>query len=137
MNKEKIVKRVMAKLIKAVKSPDPKLTDEQYKQIVEDNFVSAIEGGSNYWYVIEEGRWNAGKHIWDGTMTISNKKIVEDEHKSKIIEKKIDAHSIAKGWEVFKKSHQRHYKDAIAENGDATTGDVLLQCIVLGKVIYG
>lgn len=137
IDKKQIISKVIAKLTLGFKSPDVKLTDEQYKQIVEDNIISAIEGGSNYWYWIEKGKWNAGAHIWDGTMVISNKKLLESEPKEKLIEKKLDTHSIEKGWEVFKNKYPKHYKDAVSENGDAHTGDILLQCIVLGHVIYG
>jgi hypothetical protein len=33
--------------------------------------------------------------------------------------------------------YRSHFGDMIGETGDATTGDVFLQCCLLGEVVYG
>lgn len=38
---------------------------------------------------------------------------------------------------VFAEKHKRHLMDIVNEDDDGDTGDVLLQCIALGEVVYG
>lgn len=45
--------------------------------------------------------------------------------------------SIRKGLEVMAEKFPRHWSDFIGENYDMETGDVFLQCCLLGDVIYG
>lgn len=49
----------------------------------------------------------------------------------------LNEETLEKGWEVFRHKYPRHYADAWAEEADAITGDVYLQCCVMGEVIYG
>ena len=42
-----------------------------------------------------------------------------------------------KGLAIMADKYPKHMNDMINENFDAITGDVLLQCIVFGDVIYG
>lgn len=45
--------------------------------------------------------------------------------------------SIAAGIVCMATRYATHFGDMLAENGDATTGDVLLQCALFGDLIYG
>lgn len=115
---------------------DEEMPADDIKSKIEDAIIIAIEGGSNYWYMIEKGRWNAGAHIWDGTLTVSNRKLVDGEG-DELKQVVLNEQTIAKGFTIFKQKYSRHYQDLMDENDDAETGDVLLQCIVLGEVCYG
>jgi hypothetical protein len=44
---------------------------------------------------------------------------------------------LAKGLQTMAEKYPRHFADFVAENDDADTGDVFLQCVVLGDVVYG
>lgn len=44
---------------------------------------------------------------------------------------------LQQGLQRMARKYPRHFADFMAENDDAITGDVFLQCVVLGEVIYG
>lgn len=125
-------------------------------QRIADTLVSAFEGGSNYWYLIEEEiapapdklyPWDikTGEQVWGpyqyplsegGAVIISVLDTEEgDDHHNKKF--RLDLEAINKGLEVMANKFPRHFADMINENGDATTGDVLLQCCLFGDLIYG
>jgi hypothetical protein len=118
--------------------------------------ISAFEGGSNYWYLIDfdksvkpsdENLWtfpeddclNDGETVYrhvqwpmseGGRLFVTNK--FEDEE-----EGFLDRESIQKGLQVMAEKYPKHFADLIAENDDAGTGDVFLQCALFGTVVYG
>ena len=49
----------------------------------------------------------------------------------------LNRESLRKGIQVMHDEYRRHFDDMVNENADAITGDVLLQCAVFGRVIYG
>jgi hypothetical protein len=49
----------------------------------------------------------------------------------------LDRESIQKGLQVMAERYPKHFADFIAENDDGDTGDVFLQCAVLGQLVYG
>ena len=49
----------------------------------------------------------------------------------------LDLEAIQRGIEVMSKQFRRHWKDFQLQNDDADTGDVFVQCCVLGDVIFG
>lgn len=129
------------------------VTDEQIKGLL----CSALEGGSNYWYMVEKFRLAPGlsyadfqqggkmqdpKNYWhpyqliplvDGcSLEISD---MEGENPKKIY--RLNKSAIRKGLEVMVEKYPKHFADMISGNDDACTGDVFLQCAVLGDVIYG
>jgi hypothetical protein len=44
---------------------------------------------------------------------------------------------IEAGLQLMADKYPRHFADFIADNDDAITGDVFLQCCLLGEVVYG
>lgn len=120
------------------------------REVLEDIFVTAIEGGSNYWYYLSD---EAKKLIRDAVPKS------EDPYLSTAILKAIE-----KGVEVpindaedeeevigiisLKTMEERLQKLAdsgnldaltahIKEEGDADTADVVFQYLALGEIIYG
>ena len=110
---------------------------------------SALEGGSNYWYILPT----------ETMTTIRKYKVAgEDNYVEDIILKAVKAgeslaindyeseeeelgclnkESIKKGEEIMFKDYKSHFADILNENFDATTGDVWFQLCVLGDIIYG
>jgi hypothetical protein len=112
-----------------------------------DAFISAFEGGSNYWYQIVEHSgeykligddttvYDVLKSILDGC-TKSWVKIEAPEYPQ--IEAELVTHSkIIEGLKVMAMETPRHYSDIVTENADAETGDVFLQHVLFGKTIFG
>lgn len=50
---------------------------------------------------------------------------------------RVDLDSIRQGLEVMAKSYPLHFASLVNENADAITGDVFLQCVCFGEVIFG
>ena len=61
----------------------------------------------------------------------------EEAFKDKGLTYTLDRAGIEKGLLIMKSVYPRHFGDAIAENDDATTGDVFLQCCLFGEVVFG
>lgn len=119
-----------------------------------DLLCSAFEGGIGYWARIEKyiepskpidlsvfkddsilGQ-NVYKYIHyplspDGAVIIKD---IESDNGKKY---KLDMKAIKKGLDVFAQKCPRHFGDWLAENDDATTGDVFVQCCLFGEAIYG
>jgi hypothetical protein len=126
---------------------------EVSRDVLENIFVTALEGGSNYWYYInnENGRkireavsrdeeqsfsMAFAKAILDKRISIEVHDIEDMENNEPVgvineqtimdgLQKMVDA---GDGWALF---------DEIAEQGDAESSDVCFQYMVLGEVVYG
>lgn len=113
----------------------------------QDMLIGAIEGGSNYWYYIDEansekalsyGRIDDAfveamwKAILAGETIVIND--VED-FREKLGE--INMESIEKGEKLMAREQPYHYGDIWAESDDAITADVWFQYCVLGELVYG
>lgn len=113
-----------------------------------DLLCSAFEGGSNYWYMIEDyvepaevaqpwGDEYTPKYISypfskGGAVIIAD---MEDEEEKFTL----DHAAIVRGKKIFAtdERYSHHYADALKENDDAITGDVFLQLCLFGEVVYG
>lgn len=103
---------------------------------VANTLVSALEGGTGYWAQIDNEK---GPNYTANTCD----KIVAGKAHLLIVDldtqqsRKLDRGAIEAGLVIMAKKYPQHFADMISENDDATTGDVLLQCALLGEVIYG
>lgn len=50
---------------------------------------------------------------------------------------KLDKAACQRGLSIMQAKYPRHFSDFLAENDDADTGDVFIQCALLGEIIYG
>jgi len=126
---------------------------------VQDMLCCAFEGGANYWYRIE--KFHEPKEF----VHFSDKPYGEEKHKpqifrhldypvnpggylivsdaklgnevDKITKKKLDIAACMTGLKVMAEKYPRHFADMMADNDDAITGDVFLQCCLFGEVLYG
>lgn len=125
-----------------------KISQEIPFERVQDLLCNAIEGGSNYWYQIDnyiypfketkeslniqfehiELPFKGGKIIFKD---ISGETDTPDKEYS------LDLQAIKDGLQLMADKFPIHFADFIAENDDAITGDVFLQCCLFNDVIYG
>lgn len=132
-----------------------KVTQSVSAERIADVLCNALEGGSNYWYMIidkiEPRKWvfphersakavNSTKYLHEypfnegGALIINDWSAEEPELKDPV---RLDSERIAKGLQIMAESYAGHFADLVAENDDAETADVFLQCCIFGKCIYG
>lgn len=119
----------------------------------------AFEGGSNYWYQIDEYDFAEGFSIgdfrdgarfcdpdmyWHPSQLIPLHEgcavIVSSPHDNLGVARKVhrlDRKAIQKGLNVMAKKYPRHMEHALSEDYDAETGDVFLQCCLFGGLVFG
>ena len=113
---------------------------DNLQQRVTDLLTNAIEGGSNYWYmIVDHNRKEVGAEcIVDvpakGGFLLIDDSVAEGTLKEPV---KLDLERLMHGLNIMQIKYTRHYNDFINENDDAITGDVFLQCCIFEKVIYG
>lgn len=118
-------------------------------QKVSDQFCAAFEGGSNYWLTgaslksarpadVEPGQAWYGFASPFETMGLRVKLTwIEDETTGKTTSKEIGRMAILKGLRLMAEKSPDHFADVVNESGDACTGDVLLQYILFGEIVFG
>jgi hypothetical protein len=114
---------------------------------ISDLLCSAFEGGSNYWYVINEfvepkaltfrtDKDQVYRHL-DYPLNEGGALVVGDMEDEDSEDKRLDLEAIERGLKIMAEKYPRHMMDFINENEDADTGDVFLQCCLFGEAIYG
>lgn len=114
---------------------------------------SAFEGGSNYWYMIEsfhaprrfDRHTMSGKifkHIDyptnpGGYLVLSASCDGEAYLHNGDSKWRLDIAALQRGLQVMHDKYPSHYADFLAENDDAITGDVFLQCCLFGETVFG
>jgi hypothetical protein len=63
--------------------------------------------------------------------------VVEDETGEEVETLTLDGDAVQRGLQTMAEKYPRHWGDFIRENEDAITGDVFIQCCLLGEVVYG
>lgn len=126
---------------------DTEKATAELDQMMSDLLCSAFEGGSNYWYRIDDMVYPEGKTRADFKYTYlevplqgGSIKIKADDHENKKRADHLwilDREALDRGWQLMMSKQPRHYADAMTGNGDAITGDVFLQLCLFGEVIFG
>lgn len=125
--------------------------------------ISALEGGSNYWYfchddrtIFPEGVTNddfcEGGRFTDpdnyyhplelipfhpGCKLIFTSAEVEEGDEQYGKEYYLDREALERGIQVMAEKYPHHFKDVLADDCDADTGDTYLQCCLFGEAVYG
>lgn len=102
-----------------------------------DQVTSAIEGGSNYWARIDVGPHQLGwRNYFAAKFTIIE---ISDEKAGAVQGRtyELTLDKLKAGLQILADKYPHHFKDVIDETGDATTGDVLVQCALFGEIVYG
>jgi len=113
-------------------------------QVVDDTLCSAVEGGSNYWIaeriqIIQQpsdpnwDEWGHNAPLYGGIIEVAE----YDEDEDKVTRHLFGLEQLRSGLSVMAEKYPHHFGDMLSENGDAITGDVLLQCCLFGDVVYG
>lgn len=143
-----------------------KLTLDIDDKRVHDLLVSALEGGSNYWYMIEDEIMPTSvtfkDPLWDsdrekdpdfvhqeeipfcegGALMITDAAMYDDQSE-RILKKpfRLDRKAIEKGLQVMANLKEgeggHHFPNFLKGDDDSETGDVFLQCCVFGELVYG
>ena len=114
------------------------------EQRVQDLLCCALEGGSNYWYVLKEKRYPPGQdkdslgmefpHLElpfkGGSLVIGD---WEGQEKDSVL----DIEAVKRGLALLSHEYPLLWGEFLKENEDAETGDVFLQLACFGKVIFG
>lgn len=90
-----------------------------------DLLITAFEGGVRYW---AEVRVPSNGPLWTA-------KLIDREGDDKTHVLSLD--KLLTGLRTCAAKYPHHFKDFIAESGDMTTADVIVQCAVFGEIIYG
>lgn len=126
------------------------INQEIHRQVLEDIFVTALEGGSNYWYYLSE---DATKLIRDAVpkseeqfLSIAMLKAVlkgvevpiNDAEDEEEVLGTISLKTMQERLQKLSRSGQSWaLKRHINEEGDADSADVVFQYLALGEVVYG
>jgi len=113
------------------------MTIEVTEQNLHDQVTAAIEGGSRYWATINVHMHQLG---WANYFTATFKIHEGSDEVAGAIHGKsytLSVRKLMKGLAVLAAKYPHHFCDILNENGDATTGDVLVQCALFGEIVYG
>jgi hypothetical protein len=111
-------------------------------QRVKDLLCNAIEGGSNYWVGTLDrkgGKTQAQAEYRQDVPFVKGGwlELVEQEQSGKAKSFEISRNTIQNGLRIMAEKYPKHFINFIQENDDAETGDVFLQCICFGEIVYG
>ena len=113
---------------------------------VADLITCALEGGSNYWYMISNYEFTGDitrddlsyPHIetpfYRGCSIIID--VTEDED-GELSGRKLNWDSLQRGLQVMHDKYRHHWDNFVQEDDDAETGDVFLQCCLFGELVFG
>lgn len=100
------------------------------EQDIVDLFVSACEGGSNYWCagLTPKGKGDAYKAMLKGFTLIES----EDGKKRTVTPRKIE-----RAIQLFAVKAPYQFGNLLSGDADASTGDAFLQLCTFGDLVYG
>lgn len=113
---------------------------------IKNLLISALEGGSNYWYQLDREEVRRINEYGKASMSFIDRLYVFLEGGNSIMIDDIEddeelgqlsMKSIRKALRLMAKNSPHHFADAISEKDDATTADVFFQYAVMGEVKFG
>jgi hypothetical protein len=128
-----------------------KLEIELDREVLEDIFVTAIEGGSNYWYFLSRDavkriRQAVPREVDDVLSTATFKAVydhgvsvpINDVENEEDIVGWISMETMQERLQALLNSGEKWALEAhMEENGDADSADVVFQYLAMGEVVYG
>lgn len=116
-------------------------------QMIEDLLVTALEGGSNYWYWLSNETADQIEKVTGKEDPLSirfyqaiqkgESLIIHDAENDDEVLGHINSASIQNALLMMATGHREHFADIISENHDATTADVFFQLAVMGEITFG
>lgn len=121
------------------------------REVLEDIFVTALEGGSNYWYLLPEYSINAIRKavpkeqdpylstaILKAILDHDVKIAIEDAENEGEVVGVLTRSTMQQRLQSLVDSKEKYALDAhLKEEGDAGTADVVFQYLAMGEVVYG
>jgi len=128
-----------------------KITIKIDRQVIEDVFVTALEGGSNYWYYLSDEsvfiiRAVVPKSEESSLSSAMAKAVLDHEISVPIYDvenedEMIGEISLATIEDRLQKMCEDGYHETLKEHinggGDADTADIIMQYLTMGDVVYG
>lgn len=122
-----------------------KVTASVSDERIQDLLTSALEGGSNYWYIIKKYNYPPGQTRQSLGIQFPHTELpfkggsllIGDIEGDKEYDKILDRSAIQKGLQLMAEKYPKHYADFLSKNDDAATGDVFLQLALFGEVVFG
>ena len=117
------------------------------KQDIIDLFVTALEGGSNYWYyiptipagvreIITETGMATSEAIGEYILRGGNIQINDAEDEEEVLGT-VDMTSLLEAIDLLKSDYTHAYENIIDEEYDADDADIFFQLAVMGEVTFG
>lgn len=106
-----------------------------------DLIITALEGGSNYWYYLPYQFRNTPKWMAPAEYVIQeihkgeSYKVLDNEDGEYLGE--LNAPNIVRAKKLLKKDYSEFYADVMKDEWDAETADVFFQLLVMGELVYG
>jgi hypothetical protein len=115
-----------------------KITTEVTAQQISDQFVTAFEGGSNYWLKSMSvlPSWYSNPDNFDGKFSFTVKFYTADDN-SETATKTITQRKVAEGLHWMALRQPYHFGLLLDDEGDTITADVFLQMVLFHEVVYG
>ena len=121
------------------------------REVLEDIFVTALEGGSNYWYYLTEESIKAIRKavpksedpyistaILKAILDHDVKVLVNDAEDEDELIGMITRGTMQSRLQLLSDSEHRWALEShIREDGDASSSDVIFQYLAMGEVVYG
>lgn len=117
----------------------------QTKLAITNTLITALEGGSNYWYMLEDEdivvildksisyTENIINHILtDSDFSINISDCETEEHLGIL-----NQESVLNGLKLARKQYKEEYDMIMSEDYDAGVADIIFQLMIMGEVIYG
>lgn len=128
-----------------------KITKTIPRNILEDVFITAIEGGSNYWYYLPDESVEAIRKavpkeedpylstaILKAILDHDVKVAINDAEDEENVVGVITRSTMQSRLQLLADSEENYALEAhLREQGDAGTADVVFQYIAMGEVVYG
>lgn len=121
------------------------------REVLEDVFVTALEGGSNYWYYLPEESIKAIREavpksedpylstaILKAILDHDVKVLVNDAEQEDELIGIVSKSTIQARLQLLSDSNNRWALEShVREDGDASSADVVFQYLAMGEVVYG
>lgn len=113
---------------------------------VKDLLTTALEGGSNYWYIFDctevrkatepmKGQPLVDR-IWHYVWEQGNSLVFNDNETDEPLGS-LSYESLKNAVKLLVETQPKHYANILKEDWDAETGDVFFQLTIMGEVVYG
>jgi hypothetical protein len=125
------------------------ITQEIEYQTFEDVLVTALEGGSNYWYLLKDsipklsGRpglalsERIAQCVWNGNAEIEYKLNIYDLEDEEELLGTLSNESAHTGFQLMAEEYPEAFARILNEQYDADDADIWFQLTIMGEVVFG